>query len=232
MKIYYPSEKRGLSATGWLVSRHSFSFNDFYDPERMWFGALRVLNHDLILQGAGFPRHSHKDMEIVTIPTFGAVAHQDSTGGEGVVSVGEVQIMSAGTGVEHSEYNASEEERLELLQIWIVPEKYDLRPRYDQRKFDFSKALNQWQVLVTPEGEGALKIYQNVVFKHAFLSTGSRLDLEIEEKKGLYLYVIDGLVEIGESHLKKGDALAVTDELKLEIVSREHSHILAIETIM
>ncbi len=237
------SSERGLTAWGWLVSRHSFSFGDFYDPNKMHFGALRVLNDDLIMQDTGFPPHNHENMEIITIPIFGAVQHQDSTGGNGVIHSGEVQIMSAGTGVQHSEYNASAEERLELLQIWINPEQVGLPPRYEQKSFDLMHTENKWQTLASPSQEqGSLKIFQNAWISQVILESDARVDYELHDpKNGVYVFVIEGQIMITNNNgddaskntiLSKRDAVGITETESLNVIAYKKSHILAIEVPM
>ena len=227
----HKSETRGLTSAGWLVGRHSFSFNEWYNPERVQFGALRVLNDDLIMPGEGFPPHSHRDMEIVTIPLKGAVAHEDSSGGKGTVRAGEVQIMSAGTGVTHSEYNASKEDPLELLQIWILPEQLGLPPRYEEKKFDTAARANAWQVLVSPDAEaGSLKIFQKAWFCIADIALNSSLTYESHEPNtGVYLFVISGRAQIGTEVLSRRDALGVEGAASLIVEAKEQAMVLVIE---
>ncbi len=229
--ILHKSETRGLTSAGWLVGRHSFSFNNWYNPERVQFGALRVLNDDLIMPGEGFPPHSHENMEIVTIPLKGSVAHEDSSGGSGVVTVGEVQIMSAGTGVTHSEYNASSEEQLELLQIWILPERQGLAPRYEEKKFDISTRPNSWQLLVSPDAEAeSLKIFQKAWFSITELAPHtSRTYKSHALNTAVYLFVISGQVQIGEELLFRRDALGIEGVSSCMVEGREQSTVLAIE---
>lgn len=226
----HKSGSRGLTSTGWLVSRHSFSFNNWYDPTRIQFGALRVLNDDLILPGAGFPPHSHRDMEIVTIPLRGTVAHKDSSGGEGVVSVGEVQIMSAGTGVTHSEYNASNSEPLELLQIWILPEHLGLKPRYKQKKFA-EPVPGSWRTLVSPNGEAdSLQIFQNSWFSIIDLETGGSASYTAHTScSGVYVFLIFGSVTVAGAELLKRDGVGITEALGVQVATHEQSRILVVE---
>lgn len=232
--ILHKSETRGLTSAGWLVGRHSFSFNEWYHPERVQFGALRVLNDDLIMPGEGFPPHSHRDMEIVTIPLKGSVAHEDSSGGKGTVEAGEVQIMSAGTGVTHSEYNASKENPLELLQIWILPERPGLPPRYDEKKFDTAARSNAWQVLVSPEGEaGSLNIFQKAWFSIADIATGTSLIYTLHDKNsGVYVFTISGQAEVGGELLSRRDALGLEGLESFAAHAREQTMLLAIEVPM
>src|SRR6185369_13889460 len=169
-KVLHRAEARGISDHGWLRSRFSFSFADWYEPTRMGFGALRVINDDTIAPLGRFGMHPHADYEIITIPLQGSVTHEDSMGNRGEVGEGEVQAMSAGSGVVHSEYNASSTESLELFQIWIAPNVRDARPRYSQKRFDATGRKNKWQTLVAEDGVGdALAIYQNARIARADL---------------------------------------------------------------
>lgn len=228
--VLHTSESRGLTAAGWLVGRHSFSFNQWYDPARVQFGALRVLNDDLITAGQGFPPHQHENMEIVTIPLKGAVAHEDSSGGKGTVSAGEVQIMSAGTGVTHSEFNASATESLELLQIWVLPAQQGLSPRYHEQKFE-QVVPNIWQVLVSPDAEaGSLKIFQHAWFARARITPNARVTYKLHgDSQGVYVFVIEGRVEAAGRSLARRDALEVWDVTSVEIAAPADAQVLVIE---
>lgn len=228
--VLHTSETRGLTAAGWLVGRHSFSFNQWYNPERVQFGALRVLNDDLITAGSGFPPHQHEDMEIVTIPLKGVVAHEDSSGGKGTVSAGEVQIMSAGTGVTHSEFNASKTEPLELLQIWVLPERLGLPPRYEEKKFPAIQP-GAWQVLVSPSGEAeSFKIFQQAWFSQIWLDTGMKQSYGMHAASyGVYVFVIDGEVEVAGHRLGRRDALEVWNTELVDIHALANSRVLVIE---
>lgn len=228
--VLHKSESRGLTAAGWLVGRHSFSFNQWYNPERVQFGALRVLNDDLITAGSGFPPHQHENMEIVTIPLKGVVAHEDSSGGKGTVSAGEVQIMSAGTGVTHSEFNASTTEALELLQIWVLPERLGLLPRYEEKKFPAIQP-GAWQVLVSPSGEAeSFKIFQQAWFSQIWLDAGMKQSYGMHAAShGVYVFIIDGEVEVAGQRLARRDALEVWDTELVDIHALANSRVLVIE---
>lgn len=232
--VIHKSETRGLTSTGWLVGRHSFSFNQWYSPERVQFGALRVLNDDLIMSGEGFPPHSHENMEIVTIPLKGSVAHEDSSGGKGVVAAGEVQIMSAGTGVTHSEYNGSKEEPLELLQIWIFPEQEGLPPRYEEKKFDVTARANAWQLLASPDEEnGSLKIFQKAWFSITDIAVGTPLSYSLHSPgSGVYLFVLTGEIQVGSTLLSKRDAIGIEETDAFIVEANQHATVLAIEVPM
>ena len=174
--VFHPAAGRGSADFGWLKAKQSFSFGRWYDPEKIHFGALRVLNDDIIQGGQGFGTHPHDNMEIVTIPLHGALAHKDSTGGNGIINAGDVQIMSAGTGVTHSEFNASKTEDAQTLQVWVFPKHQNIKPRYDQRSFSDTRQKNSWQVVVSPdEKDGALWINQDAIFAVADVDAGNTL---------------------------------------------------------
>src|SRR6201996_2489470 len=174
---YYPASERGHINFGWLESHHSFSFGNWHNREKVHFGALRVLNDDTIKGGKGFDTHPHENMEIVTIPLKGALAHKDSTGADGIIYTGDVQIMSAGSGINHSEYNASHYDPVTLLQIWIFPKQTGTTPRHDQKSFDPTARHNHWQIIVSPRPEDeALKINQNARLALAKMDSGTTLD--------------------------------------------------------
>src|SRR5665647_1486243 len=159
------ANERGFADHGWLRANHSFSFANWYNPAKVHFGTLRVLNDDLIAGGKGFGAHPHDNMEIVTIPLSGAIAHKDSTGTEGIISKGDVQIMSAGTGITHSEFNASKSEELNLFQVWVFPKVKNIKPRYEQKTFDEKDRVNKWKIVVSPdEKDGGIWINQDAVF--------------------------------------------------------------------
>jgi quercetin 2,3-dioxygenase len=232
--IFYPANERGHADHGWLNARHSFSFGQWYNPEKVHFGALRVLNDDIIEAGAGFPTHPHDNMEIVTIPLSGAIAHKDSTGGNGIINAGDVQIMSAGTGVRHSEFNASQTEALNLLQLWVFPKLENIKPRYDQKSYNAADRKNKWQVVVSPdEADGGLWINQDAIFALTDLDADTSI---IYEKKfannGVYFFVIDGNVKIGEQILDKKDAIGISETDEISITAKTAARLLAIEIPM
>lgn len=230
---FYPATGRGVSDHGWLSSKFSFSFADFYDPTLQEFGALRVLNDDVIAPGAGFPAHPHRDMEIITIPISGALKHSDSMGHEEVVSSGEVQVMSAGSGVMHAEFNASTEEPVSLFQIWIQTATRNVAPRYDQKRFDWQSApKNTLQLLVSNDGRDAsLRIHQD-----AFLSIGV-FDAEHaftysvhDPSHGVYLFIIEGSAQVQDQTLSSRDAIGVTDATEIVFEAKQaNTQILVIE---
>lgn len=235
MKILiHKAETRGHIKQGWLEGWYSFSFGNYFDPERMVFGALRVLNDDIIQPNTGFDMHGHANMEIVTIPLEGGLRHKDSTGGQGVINAGDVQIMSAGTGIVHSEHNASTQFEANTLQIWLYPEMQDIAPRYDQKKFHSDDRRNKWQTLVSPEkGSGALWINQRAWFSRADLEAGKELTYNLHDKNnGVYAFVIDGKIQIGEQILNKRDALGISETDAITVAAQEFSDILLIEVPM
>ena len=233
--ILYPANTRGTADYGWLKATYSFSFANYYDPSRIHFGALRVLNDDYIEGGMGFGRHSHDNMEIVTIPLEGAVAHEDSTGTSGIVGVGEVQVMSAGTGIFHSEKNASSREPLKLFQIWVMPKVKDIEPRYDQRKFDVSEYKNQWKTLVSPLGTDidSLQVNADTYFNMTKSDSGESLSYEFhQENQGAYIMVVDGEIEVDGKVLSRRDAIGITETKDFAIKFNKESQVLLIEIPM
>ncbi len=232
--LLYPANERGHVNLGWLDSYHSFSFGQYHDPKKIHFGALRVVNDDSIAGGGGFGAHPHDNMEIVTIPLEGKLAHKDSTGNEGIISKGDVQIMSAGTGIRHSEYNASSTGDARLLQIWVFPKMKNIKPVYGQKTFDIKDRKNKWQVVVSPDKtEQALNINQDARFSLGQLDEGQTLSYDTKFKgSGIYLLVIEGEVEIGNQNLQKRDAVGISGTDKIEIRASKDSEILAIEVPM
>ena len=237
-KVIHRSEDRGSADHGWLKAKHSFSFASFFDPARMGFGLLRVINDDIIAPSKGFDTHPHRDMEIVTIPLSGALAHKDSEGHESVIRHGEVQLMSAGKGIYHSEFNASNSEEVNLLQIWVMPKELRIAPRYDQRFFTEEGRKNRWQTVVAPmerERTGmaeAVKINQESFFSLADLEGGRELEYRFHiggAGRGAYLFVIDGEVEVDGERLRRRDAMGIAESQELTIKSSRESQLLLIE---
>lgn len=217
--LFHPAKERGYAKHGWLTTHHSFSFASFYDPERMGFGALRVVNDDEIAPGAGFGEHPHDNMEIITIPLSGALKHQDSMGNSAVVMAGEVQVMSAGTGVEHAEYNASSTDPLTLFQIWILTDTLNVPPRYDQKRFNPEHFRNTFfQVVGNMETEGVLGIHQDARIFLSRLESGKTLEYTLKSPHhGVYFIVIEGEGKIAEVALRKRDALGVWDTKRVTV---------------
>ena len=233
MSIQRASERGGANH-GWLNAKHYFSFASYHDPEKVHFGLLRVLNDDTITGGAGFPPHPHDNMEIVTIPLTGALQHKDNTGGAGVIKAGDIQIMSAGTGVQHSEFNASKTEDATLFQVWIFPKVRNIKPRYDQRSFDINDRINKWQIVVSPnETDNALWINQDARFSLTKLESGKVLTYENAFKgNGVYLVVVNGSVEIDGKQFNKRDAVGISETDQFSIKATEDAELMAIEIPM
>jgi quercetin 2,3-dioxygenase len=232
--IFHAADKRGSANFGWLQARQSFSFGQWYDPQKVHFGALRVLNDDIIQGGGGFPTHPHDNMEIVTIPLTGALAHKDSTGGEGIITAGDIQIMSAGTGVRHSEYNASANEAATLLQIWLFPKEENIKPRYDQKTFDIAERKNKWQIVVSPdENDGGMWINQDSRFCLTNLEEGATISYKNKfDGNGMYLFLIDGNIDIDGITLNKRDSLGIYETNNIKIKAQSASEVLLLEVPM
>lgn len=232
--ILHKASDRGSADYGWLKPNYYFSFSQYHDPEKVHFGLLRVLNDDFIAGGGAFPTHPHDNMEIVTIPFTGGVHHKDSTGGEGIIRAGDVQIMSAGSGVRHSEANVSATDPLTLFQIWIFPKVRNIEPRYDQRSFDVAERINQWQIVVSPrEEDKALWINQDARFALTKLEAGRTINYSNAfPGNGVYLVNISGKVQVNDTALHKRDALGITESDQFTIVAKEDSELLVIEVPM
>ncbi len=229
--VIHKADDRGNANHGWLNAHHSFSFAGFYDPQKEQFGTLRVLNDDIVEAGRGFGMHPHNNMEIVTIPLKGALKHKDSSGGEGVIKTGDVQIMSAGKGIMHSEH-ATEDEDVNLFQIWVFPKKVNIEPRYDQRFFDESGRENKWQIVVSPEEvHNALWINQDAYFSLGNFDAATSYHLN-KEDNGVYLMVIEGEIEIEGNVLSNRDAIGITDTKDFQINVLKPAKLLAIEIPM
>jgi redox-sensitive bicupin YhaK (pirin superfamily) len=231
--VYHPSSGRGHADHGWLNAHHSFSFAGFYDASKIHFGALRVLNDDIIAGGSGFGMHPHDNMEIITIMLRGALEHKDSMNNVGVIEENEVQVMSAGTGVHHSEYNHSKDKDANLLQIWIFPEKRNVTPRYDQRKFDIGN--NTLQVIVSPvdSNDEGLKIHQQAWIYRGKLQKGSTVEQALHgENKGVYVFLIDGSVAVNGQKLQKRDAAGISGSQQIKIEADADSDVLVLEVPM
>lgn len=228
------ADTRGSMQLDWLDARYSFSFAGYHEPKRMHFGVLRVLNDDMIAAGGGFGMHPHDNMEIVTIPLEGALSHTDSLGNTGLIRKGEIQVMSAGTGILHSEFNHSKTEPVKLLQIWLYPSVRNASPRYSQRNYDIGK-VNKWQCLVSPAGKGAgdTWINQEAWFNLVFLEKDNEITYTLNQpKNGVYVFLIEGKCEIEKQLLSKRDALAIEKREKIDILATEKSMVLVIEVPM
>ncbi len=228
--ILFKSESRGKANYGWLDATYMFSFANYYNPDRINFGALRVLNDDIVQGGQGFGTHPHDNMEIITIPLAGTVLHKDSMGHESTISPNEVQVMSAGTGIFHSEFNNSATDLLNIFQIWIFPSERNITPTYDQTKFDEAGMQDQWQKLVSPVGNDGLTIHQNAWIHRAKISKGNTLKYNLHEGSyGSFLVVVSGQVAIDEQILSMRDSLGITETKEFEVAALEDSYIINIE---
>jgi len=233
-KIIHKADSRGYFDFGWLKTNHTFSFGNYYDRERVNFGMLRVLNDDFVAAGEGFGTHPHNDMEIVTIPLDGALAHKDSTGSEGVIYPDEVQIMSAGTGIRHSEYNHLQDGTSNFLQLWIFPDKKGHEPRYNQKYFDPAERKNKYQFIVTPEkNDDNLWLNQEAYLSLTDLEKGKSLNYKMHTKgNGTYLFLIDGDISVAEEKLSKRDGMGLYETDEFTIESKNDSQLLIIEVPM
>lgn len=224
------AEDRFHLESDWLSAYWLFSFDRYYDPNNMTFGPLRVFNHDTVAGGGGFPTHPHREMEIVTYVLEGALRHKDSTGGAGLIRAGEVQRMTAGTGVAHSEFNASEGEPVKLLQMWVLPERAELRPSYEQERFTAEQRTGALLPIASgQDAPGAVKIHQDVTFYVSRLRAGDRVARELKPERRAFFYVIDGEVTLNGEKLSAGDQARVTDVTKLEIVGARESEVILID---
>ncbi len=220
------SESRGTAEHGWLKSRHTFSFAEYHNPERMSFAALRVINEDWIEAGKGFDTHPHRDMEIVTYLLDGSLEHKDSMGNGSVIRPGELQRMTAGTGVLHSEFNPSSDEQAHLLQIWILPEQKDLEPGYEQKLFPPESKQNRWCLVGSRDGrDGSLTIHQDVNMYSAILDPGAEIACEPGESRHGFLHIARGSVEMDGETLVAGDAVTMQDEGTLALRAIEKSEL-------
>lgn len=233
-KIIHKADSRGYFDYGWLKTNHTFSFSRYYDPGRINFGMLRVLNDDIVAPGQGFGTHPHNDMEIVSIPLSGAMAHKDSTGNEEVIYPNDVQVMSAGTGILHSEYNYSKEEESNFLQLWIIPNKKGYQPRYDQKSFNPAKRKNNFNTIVSPDkSNGNLWLNQDAFLSMADIEKGESINYRINSKgNGVYVFVIEGKINLSEENLEKRDGIGIWEVDRISFIATEDSQILLIEVPM
>ena len=232
--IIHKADSRGHFDYGWLKTYHTFSFSDYFDRERVNFGMLRVLNDDEIEGGQGFGTHPHSDMEIVTVPLEGAVAHKDSTGGEGVIYPDEIQVMSAGTGIRHSEFNHLQDGTTKLLQLWIFPDKKDHTPRYNQKFFNSDERKDKLQFIVTPEKkDDNLWLNQDAFLALTDLDKNKSIEYKIHTKgNGVYIFLIKGKISIGNESLSERDGIGIWDTDEFTITANSDSKILIIEVPM
>lgn len=232
--IYHSSSTRGEANHGWLHARHSFSFANYFNPERIQFGALRVLNDDSIAPGMGFGTHPHNNMEIITIPLEGALEHKDSMDNVGVIEADEIQVMSAGTGIYHSEYNKNKDQTVNLLQLWVLPHTQNVSPRYDQKSIKALKTPNAFYPIVTPDPEGpGMWIHQDAWFHLGEFDQDKEVEYLLnKEGNGVYAFVIEGEGTVAGQDLSKRDAVGVWDTPSFSIAAKKDSRILLLEVPM
>lgn len=232
--ITHTSASRGRADHGWLKTQHTFSFANYYDPSRIHFGALRVLNDDWIAPSQGFGRHPHDNMEIITIPFSGEVLHQDSMGNKGIIQPGEIQVMSAGTGIFHSEHNNSSKEPLTLFQIWVIPNKKNVTPRYDQITISDLAQKNELYQILSPNAEDqGVWIHQDAWFHLGDLDKGIQVDYQLKRNEsGLYVIVIEGKINIEGFELNRRDGIGLSEIDAAKITVLEDSKVLVMEIPM
>ncbi|MCJ8330308.1 MAG: pirin family protein [Lentisphaeria bacterium] len=227
MKQKHRSDDRGKTDIGWLKSYHSFSFGEYYDPKNMQFGPLRVLNDDVIAAGAGFPTHPHRDMEIITYMISGALEHKDSTGNSSTIRSGDVQVMSAGTGIRHSEANPSSSEETRLIQTWIEPNEKNLTPGWEEKNFSQSLKLNRLQAIASGDGrDDSLQIHQDAVVYASILEAETQLEHELDLSRQYWLQVISGNMDVNGLEVREGDAMAISAEQDLIFIAKEQTEFL------
>lgn len=230
MLIARPSAERGKADFGWLDSRHSFSFGEYFDPAHMGFASLRVINEDWVAPGTGFDTHPHRDMEIITYVLEGALEHRDSLGSRSVIRPGEVQRMTAGTGIRHSEYNASDRDQVHLLQIWILPERKGLEPGYEQKPVAVAEQPGRLHVIASPDGrDGSVSIHQDAVIHAGIIPTDVTVELGLAAGRGAWVQVARGAVTVNGLRLQAGDGLAAHDEAALTIHGETDAEILVFD---
>lgn len=232
--VIHKANERGHANHGWLNAHHSFSFASWYDPEKVGFGLLRVLNDDIIAGGEGFGMHPHNDMEIITIILSGALEHSDNMGNGSVIRPGDVQVMSAGTGVYHSEFNPSKTDSTSLFQLWIFPKEQGIKPRYDQKTFDAALRKNEIQAVASGYNKGdELYIHQDAMISLGSQEKGNTLNYSISKAgNGAYVMVVEGSIEIDGKTLNKRDAIGVSDVSEFNITALEASELLIIDVPM
>jgi quercetin 2,3-dioxygenase len=212
--------QRGTANFGWLDSRHTFSFGEYYDPKHMGFGPLRVINEDRVTPGQGFGTHGHKDMEIISYVLEGALEHKDSIGTGSVIRPGDVQVMSAGTGIRHSEFNHSKSEPVHFLQIWVIPDREGIAPRYEQKTFSESDKRGKWRLVGSSDGrEGSVVVHQDVKIFASLLNAGQPLAYAMQPGRQAWLQVVRGAASLNGRDLTTGDGAAVTEERALDVTA-------------
>ena len=232
--IYHAADSRGHANHGWLKSKHTFSFANYHNPERMGFGALRVINDDFVIGGQGFGKHTHRDMEIISIPLSGKLGHGDNIGNEGVIETGEIQVMSAGTGITHSEMNGDINEAVKFLQIWVIPNKMNVEPRYQQVRMDEMLQPNQFNQVLSPNPDDAgVWIHQNAWFNMGNFDKGQTETYQLNDpKNGVYILVLEGKVTVNGNTLNTRDGLGVWDTKNFTMDVEDDAQVLLMEVPM
>jgi redox-sensitive bicupin YhaK (pirin superfamily) len=231
--ILHKANTRGHNSFGWLNSYHSFSFGQYYNPERIQFGALRVLNDDTVKEGMGFGKHPHDNMEIISIPLYGDLHHNDSTGRNEIIRQHDVQIMSAGSGIAHSEMNANKDKEVKFLQIWVFPKEHNITPRYQQKSFKPEDRINQILTVVAPDDDHAVWINQDAWFSLANLSKDVEKEYAIHQKgNGVYVFLIKGAATINGVSMEERDGLGISNTDLLKIKADSDAEILLIDVPM
>lgn len=232
--VVHKSNSRGYANHGWLESYHSFSFAGYHNPERMNFGVLRVLNDDKVSGGMGFGTHPHENMEIISIPLSGDLEHQDSMGTLGVIKEGDIQVMSAGTGVYHSEKNKNKEKSVEFLQIWLFPNKQNVEPRYDQQSIKELEKQNEFYQILSPNKlDDGVWIHQDAYFNMGKFEEGSEAFYQLNNSNnGLYVFVLSGSVEVMQEELTSRGAIGIVEQNEVQFIFKENTHVLLMEVPM
>ncbi len=232
--IYHTADSRGDANHGWLKSKHTFSFANYHNPERMGFGALRVINDDFVIGGQGFGKHSHRDMEIISIPLSGKLAHGDNIGNQGIIETGEIQVMSAGTGITHSEMNGDANEPVKFLQIWVIPDKMGVTPRYQQVRMDEHMQANEFNQVLSPKADDSgVWIHQNAWFHMGNFNKGVTQTYDLKDvNNGVYVLVLEGKVTINGNVLDTRDGLGISDTKSFKMDADEDARVLLMEVPM
>ena len=232
--IYHAADSRGNANHGWLKSKHTFSFANYHDPERMGFGALRVINDDFVIGGQGFGKHSHRDMEIISIPLSGKLGHGDNIGNNGIIETGEIQVMSAGTGITHSEMNGDDKEEVKFLQIWVIPNKMNVEPRYQQVRMDDILKPNEFNQVLSPNADDAgVWIHQDAWFSMGDFDKGVTQTYQLKDpSNGVYIFVISGKVVVNGNTLDTRDGLGVWDTKNFTMNVIDDAKVLLMEVPM
>jgi hypothetical protein len=232
--IYHAADSRGNANHGWLKSKHTFSFANYHDPERMGFGALRVINDDFVIGGQGFGKHSHRDMEIISIPLSGKLGHGDNIGNNGIIETGEIQVMSAGTGITHSEMNGDDKEEVKFLQIWVIPNKMNVEPRYQQVRMDDILKPNEFNQVLSPNADDAgVWIHQDAWFSMGDFDKGVTQTYQLKDpNNGVYVFVISGKVVVNGNTLDTRDGLGVWDTKNFTMDVIDDAKVLLMEVPM